>query len=116
MQAVINKILGIKLKIALDNGAALFVSEFGTTEYTGDGFIDTTEVKAWFDFMNENKISWCNWSIGDKDETSAALKPGANAKGGWKENEIIFSGNLVKSKIKLNNKKIYMVNNKNIGE
>lgn len=95
-----NQDLRNKAKKALNNGAALFVSEFGTTEYTGDGFIDTLEVKAWFDFMSENKISWCNWSIGDKDETSAALKPGANSSGGWKDSDINRSGLIVKKKIK----------------
>ena len=100
-----------KAKTALDNGAALFVSEFGTTEYTGDGFIDTVEVKAWFDFMNENKISWCNWSIGDKNETSAALKPGASSLGGWKDSEINPSGHMVKTKIKSSNAKLLIDNN-----
>jgi endoglucanase len=93
-----------KAQTALDNGIALFVTEFGTTEYTGDGFIDTVEVATWFDFMEVNNLSWCNWSIGDKDETSAALKPGASAKGGWSDDDINFSGHLIKDKIvSLNN-------------
>ena len=99
-----------KAKTALDNGAALFVSEFGTTEYTGDGFIDTVEVAKWFEFMNEHNLSWCNWSIGDKDESSAALKPGADAAGGWQDNEITKSGHMVKTKIKLFNKDIFAEN------
>jgi endoglucanase len=44
--------------------------------------------------MEVNNLSWCNWSIGDKDETSAALKPGANAKGGWADDDINFSGHI----------------------
>ena len=97
-----------KARIALDNGAALFVSEFGTTEYTGDGFIDTVEVNAWFEFMDENNLSWCNWSIGDKDETSAALKPGASALGEWKDSEINRSGHIVKRKIIELNEQIFV--------
>ncbi len=99
-----------KAKTALDNGLALFVSEFGTTEYTGDGFIDTVEVTKWFEFMNEHKLSWCNWSIGDKDETSAALKPGADEAGGWQDNEITPSGHMVRNKIKFFNKDIFAEN------
>jgi endoglucanase len=97
-----------KARIALDNGVALFVSEFGTTEYTGDGFIDTVEVNDWFDFMDDNNLSWCNWSIGDKDETSAALKPGASAIGGWKDSEINPSGHMVKRKIMDSNEKLFI--------
>jgi endoglucanase len=96
-----------KAQKALDNGAALFVSEYGTTEYTGDGFIDTVQVNAWFDFLEENKISWCNWSIGDKAEASAALLPGADAQGGWTDDEISFSGHIVRSKIRSYNSRLF---------
>ncbi len=96
-----------KAVAALNNGVALFVSEFGTTEYTGDGFIDEAEVEAWFKFMEANKISWCNWSIGDKDESSAALKPGANAKGVWKDSDITKSGMILKNKIYEFNKELF---------
>jgi endoglucanase len=96
-----------KAQVAIDNGLPLFVTEFGTTEYTGDGEIDTVEVKAWFDFLEANKISWCNWSIGDKAETSAALMPGADAKGGWADSSISYSGKMLKNKIKSYNAKLF---------
>ncbi|MGD8778436.1 MAG: glycoside hydrolase family 5 protein [Ignavibacteria bacterium] len=88
-----------KAEAALNNGAALFVTEFGTTEYTGDGYIDEAEVETWFSFMEENKISWCNWSIGDKDEASAALKPGTDAKGGWADSVLTQSGKILRTRI-----------------
>jgi endoglucanase len=97
-----------KAKKAMDNGVALFVSEYGTTEYTGDGVIDTVEVKAWFDFMESNKISWCNWSIGDKAEASAALIPGADANGGWTDKDISYSGHMVRNRIISNNSKFFI--------
>lgn len=93
-----------KTKLALDRGAAIFVSEFGTCEASGTGIIDYKELETWFNFMETNMLSWCNWSIADKDETSAALKPGANANGGWSENELTVSGKLIREKIRsLNN-------------
>ncbi len=92
---------------ALNNGIALFVTEFGTTEYTGDGYIDEAEVETWFSFMEKNKISWCNWSIGDKNESSAALKPGANAKGVWTDKDITKSGMILKNKIYKLNKTLF---------
>lgn len=93
---------------ALNNDVSLFVSEFGTTEYTGNGIIDTIEVKKCFDFMSKHKISWCNWLIGNKNETSAALKQGANAKGDWIKNGITFSREIVKKKIGLYNQNILL--------
>ena len=68
---------------ALNKGIALMVTEFGTTEASGDGILDQAETKTWWRFLDENKISWCNWSVADKAEKSAALKPGANAFGNW---------------------------------
>ena len=89
-----------KAQIALDNNVALFVSEFGTCEYTGDGIIDTVEVERWFDFMEKNNIGWCNWSIGDKVESSAALIKGAHENGNWKKSDISRSGTILRNKLK----------------
>ena len=88
-----------KAKVALAKGVALFVSEFGTCESTGSGVLDYEEMNTWFAFMEENNLSWCNWSIADKVETSAALKPGASGNGGWSDLQITDSGKLIKDKI-----------------
>lgn len=92
---------------ALSNGLALFVSEFGTCEYTGDGVINYTENEAWFDFMEENMISWCNWSIADLTETSAALHPGASGTGGWSEEDLKESGAYIRDLIIEGNSAIF---------
>lgn len=84
---------------ALNNGISLFCSEYGTCEYTGSGVLDSTETRIWWNFMDTNKISWCNWSIADKNETSAALVPGANAAGGWSLSDLSASGKFVREKI-----------------
>jgi hypothetical protein len=51
-------------------------------------------------FMAANKLSWCNWSVADLTETSAALKPGANANGGWLDSDISISGLLIRRKLR----------------
>lgn len=89
-----------KATAALNKGVALFVSEFGTVTSSGNGNIDSAETDSWMKFMNDNKISWCNWSIADLTETSAALKPGANANGGWLDSDISISGLLIRRKLR----------------
>lgn len=84
---------------ALSKGVALFVSEFGTCEANGDGQIDHDEMNKWLSFMEENNLSWCNWSIADKEETSAALMPGASGQGGWTESQITESGKFIRNEI-----------------
>jgi endoglucanase len=96
-----------KASVALKNGVALFVSEFGTCEHTGTGVIDRQELEAWFNFMEQHKISWCNWSIADKNETSAALSSGAQAHGGWPANDLSESGILIRDKIRAGNQTVF---------
>lgn len=61
---------------AINAGLPLFVTEYGVTSADGNGSINAEQAAYWWDFLDENKISWCNWSIVDKSETSAALFPG----------------------------------------
>ena len=88
---------------ALSLGDALFVSEFGTCESSGTGPIDSVETEIWMRFMEQNKLSWCNWSIADLTETSAALPPGASATGGWPVSQLKPSGALIRGKIREGN-------------
>ena len=93
-----------KAKTALNNGIALWVTEWGSTEYTGDGTIDTTSANKWLEFLDKHDISWSNWSIHYKDETSAALKSGASETGGWSLNDLKKTGKYVRRKIRDNSK------------
>lgn len=86
-----------RAKAALDKGIALMVTEYGTCESSGSGFLDEVETKSWWDFMDEHQISHCNWSIADKVETAAALLPGASITGGWEESDLTASGKLVRA-------------------
>ncbi len=54
----------------------LFVSEFGTVDYTGNGPFDQTSSNTWLDLLDSKKISWANWNYSDANETSAAFQPG----------------------------------------
>lgn len=90
---------------ALDNDIALFVTEFGTTDYSGDGFIDVQETYTWWNFLDDNAISWCNWSIADKNENSAALKPNSSTIGQWPDSTLTQSGHLVREELRNKNPK-----------
>lgn len=72
-----------KVEYALGKDAAVFVTEWGTTANTGDSILYPEETFAWIDFMDEHKISWANWSITTRKESTAALKHTALAEGNW---------------------------------
>ncbi|MFP4415647.1 MAG: glycoside hydrolase family 5 protein [Fibrobacterota bacterium] len=90
-----------KARIALDSGIALFATEFGTCLASGNGFLDSVGTMQWFEFLDKHKISWCNWSIADKDETASALVPGARWYGKWKHDELTRSGVLIRRKLRM---------------
>lgn len=92
-------------KTALDHKIALFVTEFGVTEASGDGSIDAAEAQKWWQFLDANTISWCNWSIADKVELAAALKPNANVTGDWSLDMLTISGKMVREELKRKNPK-----------
>ncbi|MEX0602421.1 MAG: glycoside hydrolase family 5 protein [Bacteroidota bacterium] len=99
--------LRTKAITAIGRGAPLFVSEFGISEATGDGIIDYGETGRWFGFVDSLGLSTCNWSVMDKVETSAALKPGASAAGGWSAADLTESGAYIRSRIRALNEDLF---------
>lgn len=92
-----------KAQTALNNGIALFVTEWGTVNADGDGGVDTAETATWLSFLKTNGISHANWSLTDKVEGSAALVAGASGNGGWTAAQLTASGTLVRNAIITNN-------------
>lgn len=60
-----------KADYAMSKGVALFVTEWGTCNADGDGGINRDSTYQWHNWMDQNKISSCNWAINDKAETSS---------------------------------------------
>lgn len=94
-------------KKALDMGIALFVTEYGTCDASGNSNFSPEETALWYAFMDEHKLSYCNWSIADKAETASALVPGASPFGGWADYDLTPSGQLVRADMILKNGPIF---------
>ncbi|MGG1943056.1 cellulase family glycosylhydrolase [Paenibacillus polymyxa] len=88
-----------RVDYALNKGVGIFATEWGTSDASGNGGPFLNESKVWTDFLASRKISWANWSLADKNETSAALLPGADRKGGWPDSQLTASGKFVKQAI-----------------
>ncbi|MGA4843797.1 glycoside hydrolase family 5 protein [Streptomyces sp. G45] len=62
----------------------VFVTEFGTQNYAGEGSNDFAMSQKYLDLMAAKKISWVNWNFSDDDRTGAVFKPGTcDANGPW---------------------------------
>ena len=89
-----------RVERVLDAGLPVFVTEWGTSRADGSGGVFLKESEEWLDFLNKRGVSWANWSLCDKDETSAALRPGASPNAAWTQADLSESGNYVFSKFK----------------
>lgn len=83
-----------KAQTALNNGAALFATEWGVGHANGRGNINYTETRAWIDFLRKNGISHAGWAFHDKErgdnneiETSSYF---------WADGSLKESGNFIK--------------------
>ncbi|MDA3817574.1 MAG: glycoside hydrolase family 5 protein [Prolixibacteraceae bacterium] len=92
---------------AIKKGLCIFVTEYGTTNANGGGPVFKEETKKWYNWMDKHQISHCNWSIADKNESSAALVEGASANGSWKEDEIKTSGKFVREELRKKHSAIF---------
>lgn len=86
-----------KLEVAAANEIPLFVTEWGVSEASGNGNFNQQWTNEWLTLLDEHKLSWCNWSLADKNETSAALMPGANVNGQWNATELSPSGSFIRN-------------------
>jgi aryl-phospho-beta-D-glucosidase BglC (GH1 family) len=82
-----------RTQAAIEAGVPVFVSESSGMQASGSGQNNYIEWQAWLDFMDENHLSWLNWSVSDKaGETCSILEPGGNTAGGWSAAELTESG------------------------
>jgi hypothetical protein len=74
-----------KADVAIDRGAALFVTEWGASAADGglDGRVCLDEAQRWVDWMEANGISWTAWKLDVGNDSTNLLSAGAPLTGGW---------------------------------
>ncbi len=72
-----------KGEYAISKGLPIFVTECARVESSANGTPNPVSWDAWERWMDDNEISYCQWSLSTKHETSATLQPGASIKGNW---------------------------------
>jgi len=89
---------------AIALGLPILVSEWGVGEASGDGLFDLQKTGKWLSWMEKNKLSWANWNVTDKKETTALLEPGASPKGKWGMETLTPAGKYIRTQLKDLNK------------
>jgi len=88
-----------RIEKAIANGAAVFVSEWGTSDASGNNGNYFDEAEKWLSYLDEKEIGRINWSLCDKGESSAAILNGADS-AKWSENDLSESGKFVFGKFR----------------
>ncbi|MER7107179.1 glycoside hydrolase family 5 protein [Streptomyces sp. NPDC000229] len=60
----------------------VFVTEFGTQDYAGEGADDFAMAQRYLDLMAKKKISWVNWNFSDDHRSGAVFRVGTCANNG----------------------------------
>ncbi len=82
------------LRVAIEKNLPVFVSEWGINEdENGAPALDDGE--AFAEYLSENGISNCVWSLCNKDEVFSALKPECTKLGGWEDDDLTEVGKLM---------------------
>ena len=64
-----------ELLAVLDAGLPVFVTECGLSEASGDGNVDFDSAVTWFSLLAEHDVSFVVWSLSNKAEASALIRP-----------------------------------------
>ena len=77
---------------ALNQGIALFVTEWGVLGYTQDD----PETEEWMQWCKENELIHLSWAVNDKEEEWSIVKPNSNTNGQWQTSNLTESGILTR--------------------
>ncbi|WP_419419093.1 glycoside hydrolase family 5 protein [Legionella sp. D16C41] len=87
---------------ALDSASnvlPIFVTEFGTQTYSGDGANDFAMSDRYLQLMATKKISWTNWNHSDDFRSGAIWVPGTCSSNVWTDDRLKEAGVYIKNKI-----------------
>lgn len=78
----------------------IFVTEWGSMEYTGDGPSDFESSQAYVDLMREKGISWTNWNYSDDWRTSGVWTEAAPDADVWAAENLTETGKWVRERVR----------------
>ena len=81
---------------AASSNVPMFVTEWGTTAASGDGTPSESGTRTWTQWMDQNKLSSCNWFGGADSQGSAMFKDGT-IPSTMSTSNLTSSGNLFKN-------------------
>lgn len=89
-----------KIVNAMNGGIPVFISEYSICDASGNGGVDYSEAELWADFMDEHQLSYAQWNLANKEETSSLLRPDCTKTSGWADTDLSETGLWLKQRLK----------------
>ena len=86
-----------KIGKSIDKGLPVFVSEFGLSEASGNGNVDLTKAAEWMKRCDDRNVSYCAWSLCNKNESSALISSSCSKTSGWSASELSKAGQFIRN-------------------
>lgn len=88
-----------KVSYARSKGAAIFVSEYSNCDASGNGDIDEEEAMLWAKFVDENCLSYAQWNLANRDESSSMIKVPCEKIADWTDEDLTDTGRWMKKRL-----------------
>lgn len=88
-----------KAAYALEKGLAVFIDEYSNCDASGNGMIDEEEAHAWAKFVDENCLSYAQWNLSNRDESSAMVKADCTKISDWADEDLNETGLWMKARL-----------------
>lgn len=81
-----------KLESVLKKNFPVIVTEFGISDASGNGQVDTAEGNKWMKLLDQYSVGRVCWNLSNKNESSALLNSSCSKKSGWSSSDLSASG------------------------
>lgn len=88
-----------KVSAALEAGLPVFVSEYSNCDASGNGGIDDAEAHEWAEFTDAHCLSYAQWNLANRDETSSMIKVSCTKTSGWEDEDLTETGRWMKKRL-----------------
>ena len=88
-----------KVDTALNKGLPVFISEYSNCDASGNGDIDQEEAVKWAAFADERNMSYAQWNLANRNESSSMIKVECEKTSGWEDEDLTETGLWMKKRL-----------------
>lgn len=88
-----------KVSYAMDKGLPVFISEYSNCDASGNGSLDNEEAHRWAEFADAHCMSYAQWNLANRDESSSMIKVPCTKTSGWDDDDLTETGLWMKKRL-----------------